>query len=326
MRTRAAYQDGVRKIRVDERDIKIGDTDVVIRMHQGSMNNTDFLHYQGRLPYDAEPLGLSPYRGHEGGGTIEAIGSKVHEWKVGDKVFCYAQGMLSDYGVCKPSQLVRVPDGMDMDIACIAGGLTVPMFAVHRCGVTLGDTVVVFGAGFNGQVIAQGVKRSGAAHVVVVDSYAGRLALAKKLGADTVINSDETDAQKAIMDLTKGQGADVTVEATGYGHKDFEAYMNIATAVTRHNGILGTVGWPTVPITVHMHRWHHHGLEIRVLAERHHSQGEAVAWIPFLMRPYAQGAIDVRSLVTSQFKLADVDKAFHVLDTDPNQIKVVVKP
>lgn len=326
MKSRSAYQDDVRKIRLVERDVEPGDTDIVIRVHQASMNNTDVLHYQGRLPYDQEPLGVLPYRGQEGGGVIEAVGSKVTEWKPGDKVFCYSQGMLSDFAVCKAQQLIRIPDGVDMDVICIAGGLTVPMYAVHHSGIKLGDTVAVFGAGFNGQVIAQGMKKSGAVKVIVVDVYQGRLDIAKKLGADVVINSDKTDAQAEIMALTKNKGVDVSMEATGYGHKEFEKYMNVATQVTRHNGILGTIGWPTVPISVHMHRWHHHGLDVRVLAERHHSQGEAQAWIPFLLRPYVDGTVDVKSLITSRFKLADVDKAFDTLDKDPNQIKVTVTP
>jgi L-iditol 2-dehydrogenase len=326
VKSRTAYQKDVRNIEVIERDIEVGDTDVVIRVHQASMNNTDLLHYQGRLPYDSEPLGVLPYRGQEGGGVVEAIGSKVTGWKPGDKVFCYSQGMLSDFVACKPAQLVKMPEGADMDVICIAGGLTVPMFAVHRAGIVLGDTVAVFGAGFNGQVIAQGAKQSGAERVIVVDAFDGRLAIAKNCGADVVINSDKEDAQAAILDLTGGLGVDVAIEATGYGHKDFELYMNVATQVTRHNGILGTVGWPTVPISVHMHRWHHHGLDVRVLAERHHSQGEALAWIPFLIRPYMQGRIDVKSLVTSRFKLADAAAAFDVLDKDPNQIKVTVTP
>jgi L-iditol 2-dehydrogenase len=326
MKSRAAYQKDVRSIEVVERDIEVGDTDVVIRVHQASMNNTDLLHYQGRLPYDAEPLGVLPWRGQEGGGVIEAIGAKVTGWRPGDKVFCYSQGMLADYAVCKPGQLVKMPEGAELDVICIAGGLTVPMFAVHRSGIVLGDTVAVFGAGFNGQVIAQGARKSGAERVIVVDAYAGRLEVARKCGADIVIDSEQTNAQEAILELTKGQGVDVAIEATGYGHKDFELYMNVATQVTRHNGILGTVGWPTVPISVHMHRWHHHGLDVRVLAERHHSQGEALAWIPFLIRPYLQGSIDVNALVTSRFRLADAAKAFDTLDKDPNQIKVTVKP
>jgi threonine dehydrogenase-like Zn-dependent dehydrogenase len=323
VKSRSTYLSGTRDLQLVERDLTPAEDEVLVRVHAASICESDKLFYQG----EPLPVDMPRFLGHEGGGTVEAVGARVHEWKPGDRVMMFGIGNgLAEYFVCKPAQLIAAPEGASMDLACLGEPLVVPMHMVYECGVTLGDTVAVFCGNFNGQVVAQGVKKSGASNVSMVEAYQGKLDLARSLGCDVVINSDEVDVQEAIMDLTGGKGVDVAIEASGYGHKDFEKWMNIATQVTRHNGILCTMGWPTVPITVHMHRWHHHALDFRVIAERHQTLHHEAVRVPRLMRPFVQGLIEVDPLVTARFPLSEIQGAFDLLDRDPSQVKVVVTP
>lgn len=317
------YLAGTRDLRLVERDLDPAPDEVLVRVHAASICESDKLFYQG----EPLPIEMPRFLGHEGGGYVEAVGERIHEWRPGDRVMMFGiGGGLGDHFVCKPEQLIAAPPGLSMDVASLAEPLVVPMFVVYRCGVSLGDTVAVFCGNFNGQVIAQGVKKSGASRVIMVEAYPGRLDLARRLGCDVVLNSDEVDAQQALMDLTNGEGVDVAIDASGYGHKDFEKYLNIATQVTRHNGILCTMGWPTVPITVDMHRWHHHALDVRVIAERHQTLHHEAVRVPQLMRPFVQGLIEVEPLITAEFPLAEIKEAFVLLEQDPNQVKVVIRP
>lgn len=102
-----------------------------------------------------------------------------------------------------------------MDIAALGEPTACAMFSGLHTGIQLGDTVVIMGGGFAGQIIAQCSRLKGAYQVIVVDVLDGKLDLAKSLGADIVINSREEDPVARVKALTGGRGADVVVEAAG---------------------------------------------------------------------------------------------------------------
>jgi L-iditol 2-dehydrogenase len=174
--------------------------------------------------------------------------------------------------------------------------------------------------GFAGQIIAQIVKKMGAFQVVAVDVAQDKLQTAKRLGSDIAINGKSEDLVQAVLELTKGRGADVVVEAAGS-----EKSMNQATAMLKHNGILALYSWITQPITLNIGRWHDDGLEIRTTCLVHHTEQQRFIWTPWALRPVVQGQIDVLSLITHEFPLTRVAEAFDVADKDPTAIKVVVR-
>ncbi|TAK14099.1 MAG: alcohol dehydrogenase, partial [Acidobacteria bacterium] len=96
--------------------------------------------------------------------------------------------------------------------------------------ITLGDTVVVQGAGAVGMSTAALAKKSGAGQVIVIGGPTSRLALAKAMGADVTIDLESTSPESRlaqVMDLTGGIGADVVVEAAG-SPRAFEEGLRLA--------------------------------------------------------------------------------------------------
>jgi len=146
--------------------------------------------------------------GDEAGGTVEALGQRVHEYRPGDRaILMYdvragglGPGGTAEYFKVKSMDLILVPEGLDMDLASLAETICLFVFVVLRCGVKLRDTAVVTGMGFIGQIIAQGLKKSGAAEVIVVEKSEYRLDLAARLGADVAINSSTENPLKLVMD------------------------------------------------------------------------------------------------------------------------------
>jgi len=129
-------------------------------------------------------------------------------------------GGWSEYIHLKPGvRIIHLPAGVSAD-RFIGGGCGLPtaFHAVERGGVGLGDTVVVQGSGpvgLNAVVLAQ---LAGAVKVILVGAPALRLAMGRALGADATISIEETGPQEriaAVLELTSGRGADVTIEATG---------------------------------------------------------------------------------------------------------------
>ncbi len=318
MKTRAACLVKPGKVEVVEKDLKIKDDEILVKTYQASICGTDKMMYRGELAKDPYPI----FFGHEGGGTVVEVGSKVHIYKPGDRVMSFFRhNTFADYFVAREKSLQPVPEKMDMVTASIGEPLGCAMFSVLESGVRLGDYVVVVGAGFAGQVMVQGAKAQGAYKVIAVDPVPGKLELALKMGADYAINPKESNAKQEIMKITHGHGADVVFEAAGS-----EASLNFSTSVTRHNGIIVLYSWIVQKVSLDISSWHHEGLDIRTTCLVHHSVHERFIWAKRALRPVMQGMVDPKPLLSAEFKLDDIQKAFEATDNQPELVKVVIKP
>ena len=178
--------------------------------------------------------------GHEAAGTVEALGSKVKNLKVGDKVSirmltncgeCYycrsghenqcvnafnadihegvgGPGGFSEYMVLDAKMLYKMADDMNLEHIALTEPLACCVHSINNAKIELGNDVVVIGSGIMGAFHIQLAKLKGA-RVIVCEVDEKRLELAKKIGADIVINSGETDAVQEVLELTEGRGADV---------------------------------------------------------------------------------------------------------------------
>jgi len=234
---------------------------------------------------------------------------------------------MSDYFVAHPMDVVPVPEGMDMDMASLGETVCPFVSVVFRSGIKLGDTVAVTGANFIGQIVAQGLKKSGALSITVIDTRDFRLDMAKKLGADHIINSTRVDAYEAAMAMTRGKGFDLVAQTAAYTDPTVEEYMNLATEIVRPMGILVFQGDFLHSVTIdNFQRWHHESLDIRSVAFRHYTPQEIQVWTPDCLKVMHHELIKVKPLITSTFPLEKVAEAFKLVDEDPDQLKVVLKP
>jgi L-iditol 2-dehydrogenase len=173
----------------------------------------------------------------------------------------WAQKVYLEPGVI----VARLPDAVTFE-AYIGGGcgLLTAVHIIERSRITLGDTVVVQGAGAVGLSTAALARRSGAGQVIVIGGPADRLSLATRMGADAVVDLDRTTPDERldrVLALTGGLGADVVVEAAGSA-RAFEEGVRLA----RNGGayvIAGhytNVGDSTINAHEHINRKH---LDIR---------------------------------------------------------------
>ncbi len=133
------------------------------------------------------------------------------------------EGLLGGWGeyiYLRPGvHIMTVPPELPWETLLAAGcGLPTALHALERGEIALGDTVVVQGSGpvgLNAAILAQ---LRGAGKVIVIGGPEMRLDMARRIGADAVIDiagSDAAGRREAVRDLTGGRGADVTIEATG---------------------------------------------------------------------------------------------------------------
>jgi len=326
MKTRAALLKGPYDIGLIERELTCGDDEAIVKNHLIGICGSDKSFYRGKLPPKTAEFRQDPTfpfaLGHESGGTVVEVGKKVTDLKVGDKVMAFGwNNNFADYFVSKTWQLQPAPEGLDMDLVGLGEPIACAMYSGLHCGAQLGDTVVVMGGGFAGQIIAQCAKKKGAERVVVVDVLDGKLELARKLGADLTINSARQDPVAALMELTGGVGADVVVEAAGS-----QESFNAASEIVKHNGKYVFYSWVTQPITLNISRWHDDGIEFINTCLVHHTWRERYVWTYEALRPVAKGLIDIKPLITDEFKLADIKAGFELADKDDAAIKIVFRP
>ena len=157
-----------------------------------------------------------PFRpGYASAGTIEAVGSGVTDWKVGDRVSGatnHAEWAVVETG---RQTLVRLPDGVGFEQGCMARLAQIPMQGVRLANVKLGERVAVFGQGLIGQLARQIAQIDGAAVAVAIDLADRRLEVARADGATHAINPKAQDVRAAVSEITGGKGVDVAIEATG---------------------------------------------------------------------------------------------------------------
>jgi len=127
-----------------------------------------------------------------------------------------ADGGMAEYMRLPPTSRVhKIPPGIALEDAAIIEPLSCAIHTVQRGDIQLADVVVIAGAGPIGLMMVQVARLKTPKKLVVIDMVPERLDLARKFGADVVINPKEQDALQAVHALTDGYGCDVYIEATG---------------------------------------------------------------------------------------------------------------
>lgn len=206
---------------------------VLIRMMRLGICGSDIHVYHGTHPFTSYPI----TQGHEVSGVIEAVGSEVTGLRPGQKVTvqpqvvcgeCYpcrhgkynlceklkvmgfqTTGMASEYFAVDAKKVLPLPENVDFDEGAMLEPLAVAVHAVRRFGEIKGADVAVLGAGPIGNLVAQVAKGMGARRVMVTDVSDYRLELAKKCGADSVVNTRHEEFRDAMERVFGPDKADV---------------------------------------------------------------------------------------------------------------------
>lgn len=310
-------------------------TDAIIRITTSTICGTDLHILKGDVPT------VTPGRilGHEGVGVVVEVGTAVTAVKSGDRViiscvtscgkcdFC-RKGM---YSHCRDggwilgntidgtqAELVRIPhadmslylvpeDGNEEALVMLSDILPTGF----ECGVLNGqvkpgDTIAIVGAGPIGLAVLLTAQFYSPAAIIMIDLDDNRLGVAKEFGATTVINSGDGQAVARVMELTKGEGVDVAIEAVGV-----PATFDICQSILAAGGRLANVGVHGKPVELHLEKlWDRNiSLTTRLVD---------TATTPMLLKIVGSGKLEPAKLVTHRFALGDVMQAY---DTFANAAK-----
>ena len=201
--------------------------EVLLDVHAAGVNFPDSLIIQGKYQFKP-PFPFAP--GGEAAGVISAVGDKVSQYRVGQRVMALTGWGSFAEQVCVPAyNLLPMPDGMDFASAA-AFGMTygTSMHALKQRGnLQPGETLLVLGASGGVGLAAVEIGKAMGATVIAAASSAEKLAVAKAAGADHLINYSEQSLKDELKTLTKGQGVDVIYDPVG-GPLFEEAFRSIA--------------------------------------------------------------------------------------------------
>ena len=196
-----------------------GEGEVLVRIRFSGVNHIDAAIRNGGFASSATHRTVLPMAlGMEGAGVIERAGSGVTAVKPGDRVaFCISRGSHADFAVVPAWRVVKVPDGMSLDIAAALQlqGNTAHYLTTSAFPVAVGDVCLVHaGAGGVSQFLIQLAKLKGATVIATVGSQ-DKAAVARARGADHIVIYANDDFAQRIMEITGGQGAHVVYDGVG---------------------------------------------------------------------------------------------------------------
>ena len=200
---------------VDYSPAEPGPQQVRVRNQAIGLNFIDTYYRSGLYPLPELPSGL----GNEGAGVVDAIGSDVHNVKVGDRV-AYGTGPLGAYSelhVLPAANVVKLPDDISCEeaAAVMLKGLTVQYLLRQTYELKGGETILFHAAaGGVGSIACQWAKALGVQLIGTVSSPK-KAALAKKLGAWATIDYSHEDVAQRVLELTDGKKCPVVYDGVG---------------------------------------------------------------------------------------------------------------
>jgi len=317
-----------------------GLSEVVVAMKASGMCGSDLKHYRA--------VGSDPRRhviaGHEPCGVVAAVGAgvsadfapigarvMVHHYKgcgrckhcrVGWSQLCRdgmtVYGITGDGGHAHfmrvpASTLVPLPDALSFEEgAAISCGTGTAYAALSRIDVSGRDTLAVFGQGAVG-LSATMLGRAMGARVIAVDVSAERLELAKRLGAEAIINSSETDPVAAIHDLTNGEEATTTMDCAGVPDARVAAVRSAGT--WGRVAFVGEGGTTAFDVSQHL---------LRRQLTIHASWTFSVTGQAECARFIVDRKVPLKNLVTHRFNLNEAEAAYRLFDTQTTGKAVLV--
>ena len=270
--------------------------ELLVRVRRVGVCHSDVEVYRQELGiYRSGGASLPITVGHEWAGEVVQAGAAVRGFEVGERVTGECGMGCGHCALCREGLNNICPDRVEMGVfnrdGAYAEYLTVPAARAHhlfdlsfqqgalvepctvglwiarRAGIGPGDRVAVVGSGTVGLMAVQTARYFGADQVVAVGRSPFKLELAKKLGADAVINLREQPLPEAARSVTGGQGFNVVIEATGVAEgatlslrlavprgrviitgvfeKELQA-VDLNTIMPKELTVIGSLGGPTV--------------------------------------------------------------------------------
>lgn len=216
----------------------------------------------------------------------------------------HADGGMAETFAHPAKWLVRVPEDMAWELIPIAEPLCIALHAIHRLELRAGEHVAISGAGPIGLLVAMSALAYGAVPILI-DLVDERLAFAKTLGVQHVVNLKTDDLPETVRRITNGRMAECAVEASG-ANSAIRATLDIVS----HAGRIAFAGWPSKDTALPTNLFTFKELDLRGSRNAYGEFEEAIELI-------YSGKVDARKILSRIISIDDAPEVLRDIEKNP---------
>jgi alcohol dehydrogenase len=251
-------------------------------------------------------------------GHWSQCGGPIGGWKFGNTI----HGAQAEFLLVPHAQanLAKIPDDLtDEQVVLLADIASTGISAAESADLRIGDAAAVFAQGPIGLCATAGARLKGAGLIIGVESDPIRAAMAKRMGADVVLNFKECDIVAEIRRLTGGRGVDVAIEALGT-QETFESALRVLKA----GGTLSSLGVYSGKLSVPLEPFAAGLGDHRIVTTLCPGGKERMRR---LMEMVQHNRLDLTPLLTHRFKLENIKEAYSLFaEHREGVLKVAIEP
>ncbi len=334
---------GINDFKMEKRELpEIGDEEALIEVKAIGICGTDV--HKAINKTVKTPIVL----GHEVSGMVKKVGNKVTKLKVGDRValahhaacmeceYCergnhslcdmylknnYDPGGFTTFLKIFPEHIdrtaVKIPGTLSYEEAAFMEPLACCLRGWKKLHVNSNDQVLIIGSGPIGLLFLQIARTSNVKEIIITDLVEYRLNIAKKLGADHVINSSKVNLKEKIMEITKNEGVNIIVNTVG---KDF-VYQDTIKLLDRGGNYLffaECVEDSKITFSPNLI----YKKELHFVGSYSSSPFEYKSGLDLIH----EKKINVKELITHMFSLKDLEKGIKIAHEAKDSLKIMIIP
>jgi 2-desacetyl-2-hydroxyethyl bacteriochlorophyllide A dehydrogenase len=309
--------------------------EVRIKVAYVGVCGTDVHIYHGMMD---KRVNIPETIGHEMSGVIDAVGSGVSNYNIGDKVVVRplddrgakpsdkgfnhvcedlkfigidSPGAMQQYWNVPAFTLHKLKDNTDLKLAALIEPLSVAAHDVRLSGLTSDETAVVIGGGPIGLLVAMVAKAQGA-QVIISEVNKNRIAKAQSLGFDAV-NPTDTNLVDYVKEKTAGRFADVVFEVAGV-----QPALDVMTEVAGIRGriVMVAIHGEKKPIDLFKFFWK----ELKLIGARVYEKED----YDYAIDLVTKNELPFEEMITDVHPLSHIQKVFEAIDNNPEGLKVLM--
>lgn len=343
---KGAFMDGLNRMIIKDIDIpEVSGNNVLVALDYVGICGSDVHYYHtGRVGSYVVDLSKPYMLGHECAGTIVEVGNDVTSLKVGDRValepgitcgkceFCKSgkynlcpdvvflatppvPGCNEEYISFPEDMCFKLPDNVSTKEGALIEPLSVGFHAANQGDVQVGESVVILGCGCIGLVTMLSCKAHGAGTIIMADCVDAKLAKAKELGADYVIDFREKNTVEEVAKLTNGRGVDKVFDCAGSP----QAIAQLPFLACKGGTVTLVAISAQEELTFNFGQVMDKELTIKSVFRYRNIYPKAIAAV-------SSGAIDISGIVTHEFDLDHIQEAYdEAVNNKTDLVKAVIK-